>query len=311
MRGLIFILLVFCASGLSAQQTSQYTHFMFNYFQINPAVAGTVQCMDIRLGYREQWVGFENNPRTAFASVHTTLKSKSGISKSKHGLGGMAEVDNTGPIARTSLYLAYAYHFQFNRNWMVSTGFYLGFMQYRFDISKIFAENFNDPVLLNGSRNSFVFPDITPGIYAYNNSWVLGVTVAHVLGNKVPAIGDDTRLRRHLTIMASKTFGDTEKLSFSPAILLKHVSKSTPAIDFNLMADYKDQIAIGASYRTGDGFAALIKVKMFKMISLAYSYDITTFAIKVASSNTHEITIGISACPRGKQQGKIPCAAYR
>jgi len=311
MKKALTILSLFCFGALSAQQTTQFTHFMFNSFHINPAVAGTQKCMDIRLGYREQWVGFENNPRTAFASVHTSIKGKSTYSKSKHGFGGMAEADATGPIAKTSLYLAYAYHFQFNRKWMVSAGLYLGFMQYRLDISKVFAENFLDPVLLNGSRNSFVFPDITPGIYAYDNNWVFGVTMQHAIGNRIPGVGDETRLRRHLTVMASKTFGDRDKLSFVPAVLLKSVSKSSPALDFNFMADYKQKIALGVSYRTGDAFAALMRIQMFKMISVAYSYDITTSKIRIASANTHEITIGISACPRGQQQGRIPCAAYR
>lgn len=311
MKRVIIIAFLVWASAANAQQTSQYTHFMFNYFHINPAVAGTQKCMDIRLGYREQWVGFESNPKTAFASVHTSIKGKNTVKKSKHGLGAMVESDATGPIARTSLYLAYAHHFQFNRKWMVSAGVFVGFMQFRYNIADAFVENFNDPVLLNGSRNSFVFPDITPGLYAYNDSWVMGVTLQHALGNRIPDVGEQTRLRRHLTLMASKTIGDTDKLSFVPAVLLKYTTASAPALDFNIMADYKQRIALGATYRTGDAFAALIRVNMFKIISVAYSYDLTTSKLRIASANTHEITIGISACPRGMQQGKVPCAAYR
>src|SRR5690606_42139042 len=60
--------------------------------------------------------------QTVYANVHAAIKGKSGINKSKHGIGGAVESDVTGPLSSTSLYLAYAYHFQFNRKWMMSAG---------------------------------------------------------------------------------------------------------------------------------------------------------------------------------------------
>lgn len=311
-------LLMCCIGQLSAQQVSQYTHFMFNYFQLNPAVAGTQKCPDMRLGHRTQWVGFENQPRTVYASVHGAIQGKNKINKSKHGIGGMVESDVTGPIGRTSLYLAYAYHFQFNRKWMLSAGLFLGFQQYRFDINEVLVENTNDPAL-QGSTSSFIFPDITPGLYFYDKSWTFGVAIAHIVGNPIPNLGSTpiaevagaSRLRRHVSIMASRRLGDEEKFSFTPAAMLRFVSASTPAIDLMFMAEYKKVIGLGLSYRSGDAVAALMQVRFLKYFALAYAFDFTTSRVRIASSNTHEVTLGISICPRGTQQGRIPCAAYR
>jgi type IX secretion system PorP/SprF family membrane protein len=319
MRKIFVFGVMTCFAGqLCAQQIGQYTHFMFNYFHINPAMAGTQKCPDIRLGHRTQWVGFEDQPRTVYASAHGAIMGKSKINKSKHGIGGMVESDATGPLGRTSLYLAYAYHFQFNRKWMMSAGFFLGFQQYRFDVSEVFVEDFNDPAL-QGSSTSFIFPDITPGIYFYDKSWTFGVAVAHIIGNPIPNLGTTSieelsggsRLRRHVSIMASRRFGDTDKFSYTPAVLLRFVSASVPAIDLNFIAEYKSRIGLGVSYRNGDALAALMQVRFLKYFALAYAFDFTTSRVRIASSNTHEITLGISICPRGTEQGRIPCAAYR
>lgn len=304
--------------GAFGQQISQYTNFTFNYFQINPAVAGTQKCPDIRLGYRTQWVGFEGQPKTAYASVHAALGGENKINKSKHGIGGFVESDSNGPLGRTALYLAYAYHFQFNRKWMMSAGLFLGFQQYRFNINEVSVENFNDPAL-QGSSTSFVFPDITPGLYFYDKTWTFGVAVAHIIGNPIqnlgttsnPEVAGDSRLRRHVSIMASKQLGKEDGFSYTPAVMMRFVGASTPAIDLNFLVEYKKKVGLGVAYRNGDALAGIFRLRFFKYFTAAYGFDFTTSRIRTASSNTHEITLGISICPKGAEQGKIPCAAYR
>lgn len=319
MRPLIVICLVVVSiSGLHAQQISQNTDFMFNYFHHNPAVAGTTLCPDIRLGYRTQWLGFEGQPQTVYANVHAAIKGKGGISKSKHGIGGAVESDVTGPLSSTSLYLAYAYHFQFNRKWMMSAGVFAGFQQYRYDVNQVNVDDFTDPTLFNSS-SSFIIPDFAPGIYLYDKSWTFGVAVKQLLGNpisdlgstSIPEIGGMSRLRRHVSVMASRRLGDEDSFSFTPAVLLKLVGGSTPAIDLNLFAEYKKVIGLGASYRNGDAIAAMMRIHFLKYFTLGYAFDFTTSRLRISSANTHEITLGISVCTTGSVQGRIPCAAYR
>lgn len=317
---LLFIIGVFLviSSGITAQQISQHTDFMFNYFHHNPAVAGTKKCPDIRLGFRNQWVGFEGAPQTAYASVHAAIKSGNSVTKSKHGIGGFVEADVTGPLSSTTLYLSYAYHFQFNRKWMVSAGVFAGFQQYRYDSNDQILADANDPAL-QGSRTSFIMPDLAPGIYLYDKSWAFGVAVKQLLGNpiselgstSIPEIGGVSRLRRHVSLMASNQFGSEDSFTYTPAVMVRLVSASTPAIDLNIFMEYKKTIGIGAAYRSGDAIAGFMRVNFLKYFTLGYAFDFTTSQLRIASSNTHEITLGISVCPTGSVQGKIPCAAYR
>lgn len=319
MKYLLFIgVILFLSVAVSGQQISQNTDFVFNYFHHNAAVAGTTTCPDIRLGYRTQWVGFEGQPQTAYASIQAAIKGRNSITKSKHGVGGYIESDVTGPLSRTSLYLAYAYHFQFNRKWMISAGVFAGFQQYRFNVNDVVVDDYSDPAI-SSSSSSFVIPDIAPGIYFYDKTWTFGVAVKQLLGNpisdlgttSVPETDGSSRLRRHVSVMASKQMGDEDSFTFTPAVLLKLVGGSTPAIDLNMFVRYKRIIGIGASYRNGDAIAGMLRFHFLKYFTLGYAYDFTTSRIRVSSSNSHEITLGISVCPTGSVQGKIPCAAYR
>ena len=63
----------------------------------------------MRLGYRQQWVGFEGAPTTGWASVHGTIRPKArGFQANKHGLGtftaakGAATLTATGQSGATS-----------------------------------------------------------------------------------------------------------------------------------------------------------------------------------------------------------------
>ena len=173
MRAAITIsLFLFLLQG-TAQQTPQYSHYLFNQFQINPAVAGTKQCLDMRFGYRTQWVGFEGAPRTGLASINGALgkPKRNGVS---HGIGVMFEADNTDPFSKTEFNLAYAFHFKMNREMRGSLGLFAGFTQYRLDLSTALVEDGSDPILIGGSSSNLLVPEVSPGFWMYNKKFYLG-----------------------------------------------------------------------------------------------------------------------------------------
>ena len=127
MRVSITLLLFFASLisfKLSAQQQPQYTHYILNHFAINPAVAGGKPCLDATLGYRNQWVGFEGAPKTAFGSFHTSFGTNKFNPNNKHGIGALVVSDRFGPFRRVKLKVAYAYHFQLTRKILMSAGIF-------------------------------------------------------------------------------------------------------------------------------------------------------------------------------------------
>ena len=59
---LLFAFYLLHSNDLLAQQPSQYTQYIFNYFGINPAAGGSTKCLQLKAGYRRQWLGFESAP---------------------------------------------------------------------------------------------------------------------------------------------------------------------------------------------------------------------------------------------------------
>ncbi len=282
----------------TAQQTPQFTNFVFNQFAHHPAVAGTRPCLDMRMGYRTQWVGFQDAPRTMFLNIHSQIGGKrNSRTRTKHGIGGHIETDNTGPMSRTRFYLAYAYHVPVTRKATLSMGLYAGFQQFRFNAGRVTLANYQDNAI-QGSSVEFIWPDVSPGVFLYSDDYYMGFTVGQALRNRIKGVGLDSRLTYHYILTAGKRFKgrDRSEFSYIPSLALKFAPMATPAIDLNLMVDYQNTLQVGLSYRNTDAIAALFKVNFLKYFSLGYAFDFTTSRIRHASSNTHEIVLGISPC---------------
>ena len=288
---------------LFAQQLSQYTQYTLNNYLLNPAVAGARPCTDVKTGYRTQWVGFESQPKDMFLSLYTPLKFKNKpMMKQKHAVGGYVERDQTGPSSRTAVYFSYSIHTPISRSYNLGAGIFGGFMQYAFNTSQLFTASGSDATI-SGAGNKFIVPDFNPGIWLYSNNHYLGFSVKSILGNKFT---QKSRLTRHMYFTTGYKITTAGPWAFLPSTFVRFSPTSPFGIDLTLMADYANKIAIGASYRTTDGIAGIIKFTIKNLI-IGYSYDYNLSKIRLASSNAHEVILGLKFCPStgyGSGQGK-------
>src|SRR6218665_74065 len=63
----------FCAN---AQQTPQFTQYMFNTISVNPGYAGSREALTIVGLHRSQWVGMDGGPTTQTISIHSPLRNE-------------------------------------------------------------------------------------------------------------------------------------------------------------------------------------------------------------------------------------------
>ncbi|MFT6997995.1 MAG: type IX secretion system PorP/SprF family membrane protein [Cryomorphaceae bacterium] len=313
MRKLFIMLLVLTYCSMAkAQQNAQFTNFLFNSFALHPATAGMQKCLDARVGYRNQWVGFENNPQTLFISAHQRIEK---ISKDKgviHGAGIIIEGDNTGFTGRTSLHAVYAVHIPITRKTRISFGFGLGALQYRFDASQVRVlgpNNGPDPIL-GASQAEFAFPDVKASIWLYSKYWFVGFSGHNLTAPTFNDIGQDLQVQANFNLTAGRVFPSGDKMKYIPAAQLKMTGNSTPSFDVNFWADYDDVVALGVAFRSEDAVAGMLKFSFLDYFTVAYAYDVTYSKIRLGSSNSHEIILGISACPRNQKAGFVPCNAY-
>ncbi|HMN06230.1 MAG TPA: type IX secretion system membrane protein PorP/SprF [Flavobacteriales bacterium] len=304
--------LLFACTAMQAQQTSQYTQYVLNMFAINPAVAGSKDCIDVRMGYRQQWVGFQGAPTTGWATINSVLKPKrpKGLHNNRHGIGAFVESDNTGPLGYTSFQLAYAYHIQMKQDVFLALGFFGGVKQEKFSLGDVYAMDNNDPALVN-SKSVMVYPDITPGIWLYGKSTWAGLSIQQMLGNRVDDIGLETRLTRHYIASVGHRYRMSKHFSVVPSGLFKLSPGSPLAMDLNVMLEYRRKLGLGISYRNQDAVALMIKVPFLKYFTLGYSYDITTSKLRVGGANTHELILGIYPCtPLDPDKAIVRCPIF-
>lgn len=309
----IFHTLLFVAICLlgSAQQLAQYSQYVFNQFSVNPAVAGSKDCLDMRLGYRQQWVGLEGAPVTGWVSMHGVIRAKGKpFQANKHGVGVFVEADDAGNYGYTTFLLAYAYHMQMSRNFHLSMGLFGGLRQVKLAVGEMTLGTYNDPVA-NSQAAALVMPEITPGVFAYSKTGWAGISMHQALGNRIGDIGEDSRFARHLMLSGGYRYRIGRKTAFVPSGLLKFAGGAPLAFDVNGMVEWNRIYGIGLGYRNGDAFVAMMKVGFLKFFQLGYSYDITTSKLRVASSNTHEVILAITPC-RAEDASKrmISCPAF-
>ena len=308
---LILLISVFCNESYS-QQTEHYTQYQFNQFNFNPAVAGTKSCIDIRTGYRYQWLGVDGSPQTGFVNAHGPLrfsKRKRSYFGPKNGIGFLINRDRFGPFSFLQAQLAYALHIPINKDWTFSVGSALGVKQTAFSTANLTTE-FTDPSITSSSQSFVIFPDMRIGFWLADKRNYIGFSIVNLIANKMPEIGPDSRLQRHYYLTAGKQFKLENKWVFVPSFFLLKTA-NTP-IDFHLSALFNldNKLSLGFGIRRTDAITTQIRVKLFNFISVGYSFDFIISKLNKNMSYSHELTCGFNSCSNYGNSSTTSCPTF-
>lgn len=306
------ILLVLINWIACAQQTEHYTQYQFNHFALNPALAGTKSCIDIRTGYRAQWVGVEGAPETGFLNGHGPLRfsRKNRYSYGpKNGIGAMINRDAFGPYSFLQAYIVYALHLPINRHWRLSFGAAFGVKQSSFSPVGLTTE-FNDPAVTGSGESFLVFPDGRFGMWLADKKSYFGFSILNVFGNSVEKISPNARFQRHFVLTGGHKFDLEKKWSFVPSFLFIK-TKAAPA-NFHLSAlfDLNNKFSFGVGLRRTDAVTMQIRFKLFNFISIGYSFDYIISKLNKNIFYTHEITSGFNSCSNYGNSSTTSCATF-
>jgi len=297
----------------AAQQRPYYTQYIMNNYLINPAVGGSMESIDIKVGYRTQWMGFDAAPRTMFVSIHSPIKPAKGKGKrfkspNHDAIGGYVINDQTGqifnigagPISKLGAYISYAYHVRLNRKLMMSMGFFAGIIQYSINSDVMITATPNDPAVFSVSS---ITPDASAGLWLYSNDFFTGISAQQLLPINIAPTNN--KLNTHLFLTTGYRI-KTGRGSIIPSAHVKIAMLTPVSVDLNLKWDWMNKFWIGVSYRKIDAVAGLVGFNIKNRIAVGYAYDYTLSKLRNASSNTHEIIIGI----KPKKTYKPFCPAY-
>lgn len=290
---------VLVAGTIQAQQLPQLSQYTSNDYLYCHAVAGSRPWFEIRSAHRNQWAGIQDAPRTFMLSATSPVGAKMGV-------GGFIYTDHVGPTRRTGAQVSYAYHLRLNERIRLGMGLSFGLQQFLIDGSKITFRDNADPVMDNQLRGSIV-PDAGFSLLLHHEKWWLGVMVPQLIESRVAFYDENDQsmstLARHYYGMAGYRWAVSDDFRIEPSVLVKYVDPVPPKIDLTATLRYKDQVWLGATYRTNDAMAVMIGYWLKKTFQFGYAYDITTTNLRRYSNGTHEVMLAITI---GKKPALAP-----
>ncbi len=299
-RVLLILSIVHCTLSIGvAQQRPQYSQYMNNWFLLNPAVAGAAGAPDARAGYRLQWAGFKDAPKSFYLTGHLpTTSFRSGPLTSRqfrkrnfHGLGAIVARDVTGPTSRTSAYLAYAYHQKLTKKLTASFGFQLGLQQFSLDGDKLI---YADQAAGSNLGFSRAFPDAGVGLWAYAPRFWAGGSIQQIFRNQFSTYDFQNGIyiaHRHLFFSAGGLIPLAPDVRLVPSVLVKSVAPTPPTVDVNAKLWYQQLLWGGASFRTTDAVVFMAGIS-HNGWDFGYSYDAVRLDISRYQRGSHEVTLG-------------------
>lgn len=268
-----------------SQQLPIYTNYVLNAYAYNPAVAGSKPNAVLNLNYRNQWVGFQDAPKTYMMSLYSTIGKQK-----KVAIGALINSDNTGLLSRTSGYLTFGYHIKLNKDYKLGLGVSAGMVQYRIKLYDAKIVDTGDDLLTGNILSNNVF-DSNGGLYLYSEKLFFGIATYQYIGNKITWKDSQSNLSQHMYATLGYTFKVSKTMSVQPSALVKFNAPTPVQPEFSVRALYKNLFWIGGSYRMKDAASALVGVTIKDKLTIGYSYDITTSNIKSYSKGSHEIAI--------------------
>jgi type IX secretion system PorP/SprF family membrane protein len=284
MRTKLFsFVLMFTAIVSYAQQDAQFTQYMYNTININPAYAGSRGALSIFGLYRTQWIGLDGAPETSSFSVNTP------INNSNLGLGLSLVNDKIGPTNENTFSVDVSYTVQTSADFKLSFGLKATGSLFNLDINKLNPVDQGDPQF-NNLDNVFK-PNIGAGVYWHSNKAYVGLSVPNFIETNRYNDNDVAIYKDKINyyLMAGYVFDLGPEVKFKPAGLLKMVEGAPLQADVSANFMFIDKLVVGVAYRWSAALSAMVGFQVSDGLYIGYGYDRETTNLNNYNSGSHEI----------------------
>ncbi|MEM6892932.1 MAG: type IX secretion system membrane protein PorP/SprF [Bacteroidota bacterium] len=268
---------------VQGQQDPQYTQYMYNTLNVNPAYAGSRGHLSALVMHRSQWVGINGAPTTQVLAVDGPVGKNV-------GLGLVLTNDALGPANEFFIDGNFSYTLLLNdTDKRLSFGLKAGGRLFNVDFTEGSTQN-PDIAFQNNIENKF-FPTIGAGVYYHNSKGYLGLAVPNFFSEE-HYNGQEQVIateRLHYFLIGGKIFNMTPDVQFKPAFFVKWVPGAPIIADISANAMIRETLTFGVAYRWDDSFSGLFGLQISPDLSVGYAYDLTTTDLTDYTSGTHEI----------------------
>jgi type IX secretion system PorP/SprF family membrane protein len=279
---LIFALMLTCYTGF-AQQDAQYTQYMYNTININPAYAGSRGVMSIFGLHRTQWVGLDGAPTTNAFSINTP------INNSNLGVGFSVVSDKIGPTRDNTISADISYTIPMSETYKLSFGLKASGNLFNLDVNDLNPEDAGDPNLQN--FNNEFSPNFGAGVYLHSDKFYFGLSVPNFLQDSKYNDNDVAVFQERMNFYAitGYVFDISPDVKFKPALLTKLVTGAPLQVDASANFLFFDKLMLGGAYRWDAAVSALAGFQITDGLFIGYSYDMETTELKNYNSGSHEV----------------------
>jgi type IX secretion system PorP/SprF family membrane protein len=283
MKTPIFIFVLVLTSMLNyAQQDAQFTQYMYNTININPAYAGSRGALSVFALHRTQWVGLDGAPVTNTVSINTPFN------ESNLGLGISIINDKIGPTQENTIAADISYSIPTSENFKLAFGMKATANLFSLDINKLNPVD-TDPSLQN-FNNKFT-PNIGAGIYFHSNKAYVGFSIPNFIETNRYNANEVAILKEKINyyLIGGYVFDLTSDIQFKPTGLVKMVQGAPIQIDISGNLMFMEKLTIGIAYRWSAALSGMVGFQISDGLHIGYGYDLETTHLDQYNSGSHEI----------------------
>jgi type IX secretion system PorP/SprF family membrane protein len=287
-RKLIGLILILLSGVLYAQQDAQFTQYMYNTININPAYAGSRQTMSVFALHRTQWVGLDGAPVTNTFSIHTPIK------ESNVGLGLSIINDKIGPSDENNIAIDFSYSIPISESYKLSFGLKASANLLNVDFSKL--KYFTGDTSFDSNIDNKFSPNIGVGVYLHSDNSYIGLSAPNLLETKhfdrYAGPGADSYVAKekiHYYLIAGHVFDLNETVKFKPSLQTKFVQGAPLQVDLSGNFLINEKFMAGIAYRWSAAVSAMVGFQATENWFIGYGYDLETTQLANYNSGSHEI----------------------
>ncbi len=279
---LLSIVLMFTTLLGFAQQDAQFTQYMYNTINVNPAYAGSRGALSIFALHRTQWVGLDGAPTTNTVSLHTPFN------ESRLGLGVSIINDKIGPTHENTISTDLSYTIPTSETVKLSFGLKATANLFDLDVTRL--NPVDDDPSLHDFNNKFS-PNIGAGIYLHSDKAYVGFSVPNFIETNRYDDNDVKIFKERINyyLIAGYVMDLNYAIKFKPAVLAKMVEGAPLQLDISGNFLFNDKIMLGAAYRWSAAVSAMAGFQVSDAFYIGYGYDMETTKLENYNSGSHEI----------------------
>lgn len=279
----LFALLICCTGAMAQQQIYSYNQYADNLTPINAAYSLLDKAGSISAVGRKQFVGIEGAPSSLLFNGNFPIESVGGAA------GVYVLTDQIAVERQLEVNAFFAKSIQLASDQFLGVSLNAGVRNYVGNYSTLDPV---DPSFKDDIRETK--PNVGFGVMFYSAKYYMGVSVPELsirsLGTA--SVQQANYLKNHYYFNAAYLADAGDDIKFKPATMISYVKGSPLLVDVSGTFYLKEQLGLGANYRSNKKAAGIISVTT-DTFKIGYSYQFGVSSNNLGGINTaiHEVSL--------------------